>query len=90
LSESNGNGGVRVSSWVADDAAPSSPATDQLDAQAVWGLGPGPAAAAPPRPWTSTSRFPRWSWIRSARRPNVLLISARPSRRRLPSRFDDS
>lgn len=37
LAESDGNGGVGVSSWIAGRAVPSSQATDRLVAQAVWG-----------------------------------------------------
>jgi hypothetical protein len=37
LAESDGNGGVGVSSWIAAPAVPNSNATDQLVAQAVWG-----------------------------------------------------
>ena len=36
LAESNGNGGVGVSSWIAFDAVPGTPATDNLVAQAQW------------------------------------------------------
>jgi hypothetical protein len=37
LSESDGNGGVGVSSWIAGSAVPGTPATDALVAQAIWG-----------------------------------------------------
>jgi hypothetical protein len=37
LAESDGNGGVGVSSWIAISAVPGSPATDSLVAQAIWG-----------------------------------------------------
>ena len=37
LAESDGNGGVGVSLWIAGSAVPGSPATDSLVAQAIWG-----------------------------------------------------
>ena len=37
LAESDGNGGVGVSSWIAGSAVPGTPATDALVAQATWG-----------------------------------------------------
>jgi len=37
LAESDGNGGVGVSSWIAGSAVPGTPATDSLVAQAIWG-----------------------------------------------------
>jgi hypothetical protein len=36
LAQSDGNGGVGVSSWIAGSAVPGTPSTDQLVAQAVW------------------------------------------------------
>jgi hypothetical protein len=37
LAESDGNGGVGVSSWIGGSAVPGTPATDSLVAQAIWG-----------------------------------------------------
>jgi len=36
LAQGNGNGGVGVSSWIAGNAVPGTPSTDQLVAQATW------------------------------------------------------